>query len=61
MEMKFLQRFKNLYALSSLELGEAEKLILTKKDNKLLLNHEEKPRLAQIIKRHNPIEEALEK
>lgn len=58
--MNLVKRLRNLFILSSLELGEAEKLILTKKDDKLVVMHEEKPKMAQIIKLKSPVEQALE-
>lgn len=55
------RRVKNLWELSNFKITEFDnKLVVTKKDdNKLVVAFPETPRLAQVIKRTDPIKEFL--
>lgn len=59
--MKLTQRLKNLWELSNFKITEFDnKLVITKKDDgKLTVAFPEKPKMAQIIRRTDPIKEAL--
>ncbi len=58
--MKILQRLRNLWQLSNFKITEFDnKLVITKKEDKLVVAFEEKPKPAQIIKMRNNVEEIL--
>lgn len=48
------RRIKNLWELSNFKITEFDnKLVITKKEDQLVVDFPEKPRMAQIIKRKN--------
>lgn len=59
--MNLIKRIKNLWQLSNFEITEFDnKLVISKKEDKLVVAFEDKPKMAQIVRMKTSVEQFLE-